>query len=57
VACGGATLTVLTRGEPSEAPVPNVYILPDQLLVECGPSEAILRAALRYGIPFTHESS
>jgi adenylate cyclase len=34
--------------------VPNVYILPDKRLVECGPSEAILRAALRHGIPFTH---
>jgi adenylate cyclase len=34
--------------------VPNVYILPDQRLVECGPTEAILPAALRAGVPFAH---
>jgi adenylate cyclase len=34
--------------------VPNVYLLPDQRLVECRPGEAILPAALRAGIPFTH---
>jgi adenylate cyclase len=34
--------------------VPNVYILPDQRLVECGPGDAILSAALRAGVPFTH---
>jgi adenylate cyclase len=34
--------------------VPNVYILPEQQLVECGVAEAILPAALRAGIPFAH---
>jgi adenylate cyclase len=34
--------------------VPNVYVLPDQRLVECRPGEAILPAALRAGIAFTH---
>jgi adenylate cyclase len=34
--------------------VPNVYILPDQRLVECGSGEAILPAALRAGVPFAH---
>jgi adenylate cyclase len=34
--------------------VPNVYVLPDQRLVECRPGEPILPAALRAGIPFTH---
>ena len=34
--------------------MPNVYVLPDQRLVECRPGEAILPAALRAGIPFTH---
>jgi adenylate cyclase len=34
--------------------MPNVYILPDQRLVDCGPGEAILSAALRAGVPFAH---
>ena len=34
--------------------MPSVYILPDQRLVECGTAEAILRAALRDGVPFAH---
>ena len=34
--------------------MPNVYVLPDQRLVECRPGEPILPAALRAGIPFTH---
>jgi adenylate cyclase len=34
--------------------VPNVYVLPDQRLVECRPGEAILPAALRAGVSFTH---
>jgi adenylate cyclase len=34
--------------------VPNVYILPDQRLVECAAGEPILTAALRAGIPFAH---
>jgi adenylate cyclase len=34
--------------------VPNAYILPDQRLVECAPSEALLSAALRAGVPFVH---
>ncbi len=34
--------------------MPNVYVLPDQRLVECRPGEPILPAALRTGIPFTH---
>jgi adenylate cyclase len=34
--------------------VPNVYVLPDQRLVECRPGEPILSAALRAGVPFTH---
>ncbi len=34
--------------------MPNVYVLPDQRLVECRPGEAILPAALRAGISFTH---
>jgi adenylate cyclase len=34
--------------------VPNVYVLPNQQLVECRPGEAILPAALRAGIPFAH---
>lgn len=34
--------------------MPSVYILPDQRLVECGTGEAILRAALRDGVPFAH---
>ena len=34
--------------------MPNVYLLPDQRLVECRPGEAILPAALRAGISFTH---
>jgi adenylate cyclase len=34
--------------------VPNVYILPDQRLIECGPTEPILSAALRAGVPFAH---
>ena len=34
--------------------MPNVYVLPDQQLIDCGPREAILPAALRAGIPFAH---
>lgn len=34
--------------------MPNVYILPDQRLVECVAGEAILPALLRAGIPFAH---
>ena len=34
--------------------MPNVYVLPDQRLVECRPGEAILPAALRAGVSFTH---
>jgi adenylate cyclase len=34
--------------------VPNLYILPDQRLVECRPRESILAAALRAGVPFAH---
>jgi adenylate cyclase len=34
--------------------VPNVYILPDQRLIECRPTESILAAALRAGAPFAH---
>jgi adenylate cyclase len=34
--------------------VRNVYVLPDQRLVECRPSESILRAGLRAGVPFAH---
>jgi adenylate cyclase len=34
--------------------VPSVYILPDQRLVECGTTEAVLPAALRAGVPFAH---
>ena len=34
--------------------VPNVYVLPDQRIVECRPGETILSAALRAGISFTH---
>jgi adenylate cyclase len=34
--------------------VPNIYILPDQRLVECRFSESILSAALRAGSPFSH---
>ena len=34
--------------------MPSVYILPDQQLVECGTAEAVLRAALRAGVPFAH---
>ena len=40
--------------EPIEESVPSVYILPDQQLVECGTSEAVLPAALRAGVPFAH---
>lgn len=32
----------------------NVYILPDQRLIECGAAEAVLSAALRAGVPFAH---
>ena len=39
---------------PIEESVPSVYILPDQQLVECGTAEAVLRAALRAGVPFAH---
>lgn len=35
-------------------PVPSIYILPDQRLVECKATEEILPAALRAGIPFAH---
>ncbi len=34
--------------------MPNVYVLPDQRLVQCRPGEAILPAALRAGVAFTH---
>jgi adenylate cyclase len=34
--------------------MPSVYVLPEQRLVECRPSEPILRAALRARIPFAH---
>ncbi len=34
--------------------MPNLYILPDQRLVECRPAESILSAALRAGVPFAH---
>jgi adenylate cyclase len=34
--------------------VPNIYVLPEQRLVESRPGETILRAALRAGVPFTH---
>jgi adenylate cyclase len=34
--------------------VRNVYVLPDQRLVECRPGESILAAALRAGVPFAH---
>ena len=34
--------------------MPSVYVLPDQRLVECRPSETILQAALRARIPFAH---
>jgi adenylate cyclase len=34
--------------------VPNLYILPDQRLVECRPTESILAASLRAGVPFAH---
>jgi adenylate cyclase len=34
--------------------VANVYLLPDQRLIECRPGEAILPAALRAGVPFAH---
>jgi adenylate cyclase len=40
--------------DPNEESVPSVYILPDQQLVECGTSEAVLPAALRAGVPFAH---
>ena len=34
--------------------MPAVCVLPDQTVVECGASEAILPPALRAGIPFAH---
>jgi adenylate cyclase len=34
--------------------VPNLYILPDQRLIECRPTESILAAALHAGSPFAH---
>ena len=34
--------------------MPNVYVLPDQRLIESGRREPLLHAALRAGIPFTH---
>ena len=34
--------------------MPNVYVLPDQRLVECATGEAILPASLRAGVPFAH---
>ncbi len=34
--------------------MPNVYILPDQRLVECRSTESLLSAALRAGSPFSH---
>jgi adenylate cyclase len=34
--------------------MPNVCILPERTAVDCGGSEALLRAALRAGIPFAH---
>jgi adenylate cyclase len=34
--------------------VANAYILPDQRLVECGPVDTVLSAALRAGVPFAH---
>ena len=34
--------------------MPNIYIMPDQRLIECGPKETILPAALRAGVPFAH---
>jgi len=34
--------------------VPNIYVLPDQRLIECGPRESVLSAGLRVGVPFAH---
>jgi adenylate cyclase len=34
--------------------VPNIYVLPDQRLVECRPRETVLNAGLRAGLPFAH---
>jgi len=34
--------------------VPNIYVLPDQRLIECRPRETVLGAALRAGVPFAH---
>jgi adenylate cyclase len=34
--------------------VPNIYVLPDQRLVECRPRETVLSAGLRAGLPFAH---
>jgi adenylate cyclase len=34
--------------------VPNIYVLPDQRLVECRPRESVLSAGLRAGLPFAH---
>ncbi len=34
--------------------VPNIYVLPDQRLVECRARETVLGAALRAGVPFAH---
>jgi adenylate cyclase len=34
--------------------VPNIYVLPDQRLIECRARETVLSAGLRAGIPFAH---
>src|SRR5262245_37608892 len=34
--------------------MPNVYVLPDQVLFECPSRTVLLSAALRSGVPFTH---
>jgi adenylate cyclase len=38
----------------SEGIVPNIYVLPDQRLVECRTRETVLSAGLRAGVPFAH---
>lgn len=34
--------------------MPNIYVLPDQRLIECRTRETVLSAGLRAGVPFAH---